>query len=369
MAELYIGLMSGTSLDGIDAVLVNFEDNSCQIIESYYQTFKSQFKTRLSELSNPEKPVLLKDLGELDCILGQAFAEAATKLIEKSGVEARNIRAIGSHGLTIHHAPTADQPFSLQIGDPNIISQKTGIATVADFRRRDIAAHGQGAPLVPAFHRFLFSRYSEELCIVNIGGIANISSLSPNNILGFDTGPGNTLLDYWIKQNLDKNYDLNGNWALEGSVEQTLLSQLSADPYFQLQPPKSTGKEHFSANWLESHIQKFQHLKAQDIQRTLIQLTVNSIANAIKQYTPLTRKTVLCGGGANNPLLIRLLHEQLNHPVLTTAEYGIDPDYVEAAAFAWLAKQSIEQKPGNLPLATGAEAPVILGGVYPGNST
>lgn len=366
MPELYIGLMSGTSLDGIDAGLVDFSDDKCEIIAFHYQPFSASLKQQISNLSQSDQPVLLSDYGSMDTRLGYLFSDVVNAILKNASLSVQNITAIGSHGLTIHHAPLTKYPFSLQIGDPNIIAETTGITTVADFRRRDIAAHGQGAPLVPAFHQYFFARHEKNICVVNIGGIANITAINTETVLGFDTGPGNTLMDYWIKKNRNQSYDKNGEWANSGSVSQSLLQHLKNDPYFHSPPAKSTGKEYFSSLWLEHKISQFPDLSAQDIQATLCQLTADTITDDILKYSPDTQKTLICGGGYHNKYLLKLIDQNLQHPVSSTKDYGLNPDYVEAIAFAWLAQQTMNNQPGNLYKATGASAPVILGGIYPG---
>ncbi len=260
----------------------------------------------------------------------------------------------------------------MQIGDPNIIAEETGITTVADFRRRDIAAGGQGAPLVPAFHQAIFSQIfdltKENITIVNIGGIANITYLSASKTIVFDTGPGNTLMDFWIQKNLNKAYDKNGSWAKTGKVNPKLVETLKQDPYFKLSPPKSIGKEYFSPSWLNEKISHTPDCNANDIQASLCQLTAETITEAIQQHAPLTDHTLICGGGMHNDYLIALIRNNLNHPVSSTAEFGINPDHVEAMAFAWLARQTINNLSGNLTEVTGAKVPVILGGIYPGKN-
>nr|WP_305906608.1 anhydro-N-acetylmuramic acid kinase [Methylomarinum sp. Ch1-1]MDP4519300.1 anhydro-N-acetylmuramic acid kinase [Methylomarinum sp. Ch1-1] len=267
--------------------------------------------------------------------------------------------------MTVFHAPQSRFPFSLQIGDPNIIAETTGITTVADLRRRDIAAQGQGAPLVPAFHQSFFSRHKENFCVVNIGGIANITVINKDCVLGFDTGPGNTLMDYWIRKNLNQSHDRNGDWARSGTVNPLLLAQFKNDPYFQLAPAKSTGKEYFSSFWLEHKINQFPELPSEDIQATLCQLTADTITDDISQYAADAQETLICGGGCHNHHLVQLIAENLQHSVSSTGDYGINPDHVEAVAFAWLARQTLLNQPGNLYKATGANAPAILGEFIP----
>ena len=366
MPELYIGLMSGTSLDGIDAGLVDFSNNQCQVIDFDFQPFDQTLKLRLAEISQAENTVQLSQYGALDSELGLTFSKSIQALLKKANILPEVIKAVGSHGVTTHHSPNSPHPFSLQIGDPNIIAEITGITTIADFRRRDLAAGGQGAPLVPAFHQYFFANDNEAVCVVNIGGIANITLLDSDSVLGFDTGPGNTLMDYWINKNHGLAYDKNGNWAKTGKVSVSLLEQLKQDKYFSLRPPKSTGKEYFSPPWLERHLTEFASLSPEDIQRTLCQLTADSICDAIQKHSRNKPKVLLCGGGCHNSLLFKLIEEELKQPVFSTAEFGMHPDHVEAIAFAWLARQTINHLPGNMCTATGARQPVILGGIYPG---
>jgi anhydro-N-acetylmuramic acid kinase len=368
--ELYIGLMSGTSLDGIDAGLVEFDGDQIQLLAFEYQPFSSSLKKDIRNLSQPDSPVLLNQYGLVDTQLGSLFAQASNNLLKKANIPSSAITAIGSHGQTICHAPGIPTAFSLQVGDPNIIAEETGITTVADFRRRDIAAGGQGAPLVPAFHQAIFSQIfdlsKENITIVNIGGIANITHLSASKTIGFDTGPGNTLMDFWIQKNLNRAYDKNGSWAKTGRVNPELVETLKQDPYFKLSPPKSTGKEYFSTSWFNEIISHTPDCNANDIQASLCQLTAETIAEAIQQHAPLTDHTLICGGGMHNDYLIALIRNNLNHPVSSTAEFGINPDHVEAMAFAWLARQTINNLSGNLMDVTGAKTPVIIGGIYPG---
>ncbi|RLA17547.1 MAG: anhydro-N-acetylmuramic acid kinase [Gammaproteobacteria bacterium] len=275
--------------------------------------------------------------------------------------------AIGSHGQTLHHSPNTTLPFSLQIGDANIISQITGITTIADFRRRDIAAGGQGAPLVPAFHQAMFQTNKENRVIVNIGGIANLSILpkdTQGTILGFDTGPGNTLMDCWISEHKNSAYDNNGEWAATGTIQADLLKQLKDEPYFSSPPPKSTGTEYFSADWLNEKLTKLPQYAPEDVQHTLCQLTAETIAEAIQTTALETERIFLCGGGTHNQTLVKALEQLLQPPIASTATQGIHPNQVEAMAFAWLAKKTLQGQTGNLPEVTGAKEAVILGGIY-----
>ena len=281
-------------------------------------------------------------------------------LLTKSNFSAADITAIGSHGQTVRHQPVSPHAFTLQIGDPNTIALKTNITTVADFRRRDIANGGQGAPFAPAFHDAFFRTDLEDRAIINIGGIANISILPADKnkpVVGFDTGPGNGLMDAWAQKHICTAYDNNGEWAASGVVNDALLEKLMSDPYFKLPSPKSTGKEYFNLSWLDSFLSD--DLKPEDVQATLLELTARTISKA----TPDNKQVVLCGGGVNNSALVNALVTR--HPKLKTTEYlGIAPQWVEAAGFAWLAKQTIEKNPVNLTHITGAKQPTILGGTY-----
>jgi anhydro-N-acetylmuramic acid kinase len=366
MSKLFVGLMSGTSVDGIDAGLVEFNDNNVRLLDFFYQPYPKALREKIHAISQADQKILLKDYGALDTELGELFATTVLSLLTKAQVPAARISAIGSHGQTVYHAPETPYRFTLQIGDPNIIAQRTGITTIADFRRRDIAVGGQGAPLAPAFHLAVFANTHQIRTIVNIGGIANITVLD-NQLVGFDTGPGNTLLDFWHQQHRQQAYDENGNWASSGRLHPELLETLKADPYFALPAPKSTGKEYFSAQWLSDKLEAFADINPEDVQATLCKLTADSIAEAIQRHAPRSEQVLVCGGGAHNGLLMKLLAENLSCPLLSTAELGIHPDHVEACAFAWLARQTLNNQPGNLCSVTGAETPVILGGIYPGN--
>ena len=357
--------MSGTSIDGIDAALVEFDGPDIRLQAFHYQAFPADLRERIHNISQAGQAVLLKDYGHLDSCLGNCFAEAAITVLGKSQLNATEISAIGSHGQTVYHAPDGHEGFSLQIGDPNRIAQLTGITTIADFRRRDIAAGGQGAPLVPAFHQAVFNPDLGFKLILNIGGIANISILNGKQVIGFDTGPGNTLMDLWCQQHTGSSYDKNGAWAASGQTNFALLKNMKADDYFRTPPPKSTGKEYFSTAWLNHHLASFPELKPADVQATLCQLTADTIADAIKSHASHAEKLLVCGGGTHNHSLIERIKAQLEIAVESTAILGIDPDHVEAIAFAWLARQTLLSLPGNLPEVTGAEQPVILGGIYP----
>lgn len=368
--DLYIGLMSGTSLDGIDAVLVRFVNEKTTVLESLCLPLPSTLKDEIKSLINPGADEI-NQLMSLDVQLGQSFAQAVNQLIAKANIKKEDIIAIGSHGQTIRHLPTAEHPSTLQISDPNIIAEETGITTVADFRRRDMAAGGQGAPLVPAFHEKIFRNANKNRVILNLGGIANITILPADKtkaVTGFDTGPANTLMNHWIQQQQNKSYDKNGKWALSGQINDDFLEQLLDENYFQLTPPKSTGTEYFNANWLTQKLSKFPFLAAEDVQASLAAFTATTIKDAINMYTvgeSVVEEIIICGGGVHNDFVLQLLKQYLPNIEITSSEqYGLDPDYIEATAFAWLAKQAMEHKPGNLPEVTGAKQSVILGGVY-----
>ena len=359
----YIGLMSGTSMDGIDAALVSF-DPTIQLHTTLSIDIPGALKTALTNLISGNN-ISLKLLGETDVALGELFATAVLQLLKKSGVAASDITAIGSHGQTIYHAPNNEHPFTLQIGDPNIIAARTGITTVADFRRRDVALGGQGAPLAPAFHAYLFARCEHDQWVLNLGGIANITYIPAEcskDVIGFDTGPANTLLDQWCEKNTGHTYDANGDWARSGQIENRLLMRLLDDPYFQRPFPKSTGREYFNLGWLDQKLKLFSgSVSAVDIQATLTELTAKTVADAITHGSTLW----VCGGGYDNTYLIERIQAHCpQHIIRSTEEIGIAPKWIEAAAFAWLTKQTLDKKSGNLPSVTGAEISTILGGVY-----
>ena len=362
--------MSGTSADGADAALMDFASSKGRLMATANLSWDKSTRAAIQQLAQSGMDEIDR-MGALDHQMGQAFADLVLKLLAEHQLEPEDIRAIGSHGQTLRHRPpgTTRHPFSLQIGDPNIIAQRTGITTLADFRRRDMAAGGQGAPLVPAFHQAQFASAQVERAIVNIGGIANLTWLPPRNepVLGFDTGPGNTLMDAWIGRVMGEAFDREGRWAASGRASPTLLRGLQAEPYLTQPPPKSTGPEVFNLNWLDTQLrQATSILKPEDVQATLLELTAWSIARSIHDLSKTDRTEVyLCGGGAFNQQLRRRLQERLPHcEVSDTSRLGIAPEWVEAAAFAWLARQTLNHQAGNLPSVTGADRPVILGAVY-----
>lgn len=365
--DLYIGLMSGTSLDGVDAALVHFENNKPSVLETICLPLPANLKDDIKSLINPSNNEINR-LMALDVQLGRLFAQATIQLISKAKINNENVIAVGSHGQTIRHLPTAEYPSTLQIADANIIAEKTGISTVADFRRRDMAAGGQGAPLVPAFHERIFRSNSKNRVILNLGGIANITILpSDKNIpvTGFDTGPANTLMNHWIQQQQNKPYDENGQWAASGQADGSFIKELLDDDFFKLAPPKSTGTEYFNADWLTNKLKNFPFLSAEDVQANLTIFSAITICDAVKAYSNNCDEIIICGGGVHNEFLLEQLKQNLpNVEINSSAIYELDPDYIEATAFAWLAKQTMEYKTGNLPNVTGANHAAVLGGIY-----
>lgn len=367
MSKLYIGLMSGTSVDGIDAALVDFSTTKPVIVGTHYTAYSDEIRRDILALCQEGNDEIQR-MGTMDQLLGRQFAEAVKELLLHQKLKASDIEAIGSHGQTIRHYPYQQLPFTLQIGDPNTIAALTGITTIADFRRRDIALGGQGAPLVPAFHQAIFADEKINRVIVNIGGIANITLLpkKTKEVLGFDTGPGNILLDAWIAKKFGRSRDDNGAWGQSGRVNKALLEKLLSDDYFKLPPPKSSGREYFNLDWLAQFLQTLpDEYLAEDVQATLTALTAQSIVTSIQQYMQ-NGEIIVCGGGTHNQFLMDCIKEfsTPNFKVLTTSEFNIHPDWVEAVAFAWLAYRTMNRQHGNLPSVTGAKSSSILGGVY-----
>ncbi len=358
-AELFVGVMSGTSLDGIDAVLVDTTAKA-HIVDHHHQPYDAQLKQQLLALCNPGADEIER-MAVADGQVAELVAATVDKLLHQSNTAGRDITAIGSHGQTIRHAPAR---YSLQIGDPNRIAHLTGITTVADFRRKDIAAGGQGAPFAPAFHRATFASTGKARAIVNIGGMANITVLAPNRpCVGYDTGPGNVLLDAWIQQECDTTYDADGAWARQGDVLEDLLARLLAHDYFAQAFPKSTGREQFNLDWLDQQLANIK-VAAVDVQRTLVELSAVSICDAIRAHAALD-EIYVCGGGANNIFLMDRLQALLpNGQVATTSALGIAPELVEASAFAWFAQQTLLRNPVDLCSVTGSNRASVLGGVY-----
>jgi anhydro-N-acetylmuramic acid kinase len=367
----YIGIMSGTSSDGIDVALIKTQPR-INLLASHSVAISQELQEEIHRLADPTQGTI-DQLGELDHKLGHAFADAVLELLQKSQIDIHQIAAIGSHGQTVRHRPSGKFPFTMQIGDPNIIAARTGITTVADFRRRDMATGGQGAPLVPGFHQAVFSSERSDRAIVNIGGMSNITWLPQyhleSDVIGFDTGPGNVLLDGWIHQHLQQRFDHNGDWAAQGKLHKPLLDLLLTEHFFQQLPPKSTGREMFNLHWLETQLNRLhQVIPAIDVQRTLLEVTAITISDSIQKLSSNHKDIFVCGGGVFNQLLMQRLQDLLNpNPVASTAQLGIEPQWVEAMAFAWLAYRRMENKTGNICAVTGAKTASVLGAIYFGS--
>lgn len=365
--ELYLGIMSGTSLDGVDLALVSIENDNVELVASHFVPMPESLQMRLKALSSSHTTTL-SNLGEIDHQLGKLYAESVQKLLNKSQYSAQDIVAIGCHGQTVYHQPDGDSPFTMQIGDANIIAAQTGIATVADFRRKDMAYGGQGAPLVPVFHQAIFSQSHSTLVILNIGGIANVSVIQPNgDVIGFDTGPGNGLLDEWCEYHTHKPFDKNAEFARQGKTNESLLSLLQSDSYFAKPFPKSTGREYFNLQWLENILCNYDgQVQPENVQRTLVEFTTQTIVQSIASLSQGKNPTlIVCGGGAHNPLIMESLTNSLPQWTTSTTEsYGISEDYMEAMAFAWLAYRRVHKLPANLPAVTGAQKQTTLGCIY-----
>ncbi len=369
--SLYIGLMSGTSLDGIDAVLAKIGPNgetSAQMAVS--SSFSPELRQALLELQSPGPNELHREK-QAGNALALAYAEAVSQLLKKANLQPSNIAAIGAHGQTIRHQPhLGDMAYTHQTLNAALLAEKTGVDVIADFRSRDLAAGGQGAPLVPAFHAQQF-RSAENLAILNIGGIANLTLL-PNGgeVTGFDCGPGNLLMDAWVAKHQGTSFDENGNWALQGKVNEVLLKEMLSDSFFAQAPPKSTGRDDFHLAWLQEKMGDDVH-NPEDVQATLLHLTAHSALEDLVRHAPQTEKLIVCGGGARNNALMNLLKVKAQHlfkkplEIITSDSVGIDPQLVEGLAFAWLAWAHKEKRPANLPAVTGAKGPRILGACYP----
>ena len=359
--DLYVGVMSGTSIDGVDTVLVEFETGKVNEVGFCSVNFPEDLKNDLDMLVCCTA-ISLDKLGEIDHRLGLVYADCVNRLLRESGCDRSMVKAIGCHGQTIFHAPGEKYPFTMQIGNGNIVAAKTGIPVVCDFRRMDMAYNGQGAPLACGFHQYFLNSRDERRAILNMGGIANITILAenPNDVTGFDTGPANCLMDNWIRQCKSLSYDRDGEWAKSGKVIDDLLRQMLREPYFTLRPPKSTGRELFNMQWLQKFTGSYDDC---DIQATLLELTVVTIANAVKAYD--IDALYACGGGAFNRYLMERLAFYLPQiRISTTLELGIPVQHVEAIAFAWMAQRRLQHLPGNLPTVTGATNNAILGAFY-----
>jgi len=363
--ELYLGLISGTSADGIDVALASF-DPTPRLHAALTQPYPAGLRDRILALAQGDGRIALDELGALDVDIARNFAHAANTLLSREGIAPSAITALGSHGQTVRHRPAQTLPYTLQLGDPNVIAESTGITTAADFRRRDIAAGGQGAPLAPAFHAAMLPRDEYTRVVLNLGGIANITILPGlANALGFDTGPASCLLDAWTQQQLGHAFDTDGAFAARGHADGDLLARLLDDPYFAAPPPKSTGREVFHLDWLQRHLRKTS-LAPADVQATLVALSARSIADAVRAYATGAHEVLVCGGGVHNPVLMRAIAAELDPiPVASTATRGIDPDFVEAMLFAWLARERLAGCAlESVARTTGARGARVLGGVY-----
>jgi anhydro-N-acetylmuramic acid kinase len=394
MSERYIGLMSGTSLDGVDAVLVNFaKEDTSQAFSSRPQTpthnapsvnansslnlevlahvalpFAQEFKQTLLALNAPAENEIHRSALAANALTG-IYAQAVQLLLDATQLKAPQIRAIGAHGQTVRHQPGAHDGigYTTQLNNPSLLAERTGIAVVADFRSRDIAAGGQGAPLVPVFHQGVFAQPNETIGVLNIGGIANLSVLqAKGDVIGFDCGPGNALMDYWCMQHRGLAYDDDGQWARTGQVHGPLLQAMLSEPFLQEAPPKSTGRDLFHVQWLTSHLANLANISAVDVQSTLTELTALACANDVLRHAHSAKELIVCGGGALNGFLMERLQAALpNCKVLSSTDRGMPPLQVEATAFAWLARQTVLGLTGNAPKVTGAKGARILGGVFP----
>lgn len=361
--EIYAGLMSGTSLDGVDAVLADFGGGRPRLLADAHLAFDAAIRRELLELNSPGTNEI-----ERAALAGNAlatiYAAAIAEVLARSKTSAADVRAIGCHGQTVRHRPGLG--YTTQIGNAPLLAELSGMCVVADFRGRDIAAGGQGAPLAPAFHAAVFADAGEDRVAINIGGIANLSFLPRRGaVIGFDSGPGNCLLDLWAARHLGTPHDAGGSWGAAGTVIPALLERMLLEPYFAVAPPKSTGRDLFNESWLQGKLKGDEN--AQAVQATLLELTARSLAEAISRHCHGARRLIACGGGVKNQALMRRLAELAAPASLETSDrHGIDPQLVEATAFAWLAKQALDGKPGNLPSVTGARAARVLGAIYPG---
>ncbi|WP_050478990.1 anhydro-N-acetylmuramic acid kinase [Herbaspirillum rhizosphaerae] len=374
-SSLYIGLMSGTSLDGVDGVLASLpaDGSAMATLATAYVPFPDDLRAALMALQASGENELQREAMAANQLVVY-YAQCVAELLEKSAIPAAYIRAVGVHGQTIRHRP--ELGYTRQTNNPSLLAELCGIDVIADFRSRDVAAGGQGAPLVPAFHQAVFGNEEQARVAVNIGGISNISILPAGTqeaTSGFDTGPGNVLMDAWIARHQGRSYDADGAWGASGKPDAALLAALRNEAYFALPPPKSTGRDLFHIEWLDAQLAApaHVHLSPADVQATLTAFTAGTIADAILRHAPQTGAVYVCGGGAYNAYLLRLLEETLSAgagraiPVLSTETLGIAPNHVEALAFAWLAQRFCLRLPGNLPAVTGARGLRVLGGLYP----
>jgi len=359
MSELYIGVMSGTSLDGIDVALCEIDSNHCKLVAADEYPFDGELKREILEVI--AGTTTLKQVGTIDKKLGLAFAHAVNRFVREKELNAENITAIGLHGQTLWHEVESEFPFSMQLGDASTVVASTGIKVVTDFRNMDVANGGQGAPFAPAFHQQLFSDFEEKVAVLNIGGMANITLLG-EKLQGWDTGCGNVLLDMWIQKSRGLSYDEDGEFARSGEVNQDLLNAMLRDEYFTKFPPKSTGREYFNETWFANHLPIFNSIKDEDIQRTLLELTAKTIANDVTNSD--TELLIVCGGGTKNSFLMQRISELCKIKVMPSDKFGISSDFMEAMAFAWFAYKRVHNEKVKLSSVTGASKDSILGGIY-----
>ena len=367
MPALFLGLISGTSADGIDVALASF-DPAPQLHASAMVAYPESLRRRILDLAQGDGKIVLDEFASLDVEIARCFADAARQLLDRHGIASNTVAAIGSHGQTVRHRPSHNPPYTMQLGDPNEIAERTGILTVADFRRRDMSAGGQGAPLAPAFHAAMLGQTGVPRVVLNLGGIANITIIAGDDstpLSGFDTGPASCLLDAWAQEKIGERYDANGAFALRGKKDEKLLARLLDYPYFTSPPPKSTGREEFHLTWLRERLRDVD-LSPQDVQATLLAFSARTIADAIRRYAPATHEVLVCGGGVHNLALMAAIAAELNPiGVRSIGELGIDPDFVEAMTFAWLARERLANRAAeNVYTVTGARGPRVLGGVY-----
>ncbi len=364
MSDLYIGLMSGTSLDGADGVLVDFSSPKLRVLASATESFTSDFRAELLTLNTPSHNELHRAAQAANQLV-QVYAKVVGSLLHTAGLAAKDIQAIGAHGQTVRHQPTSG--YTTQLNNPALLAERTGLDVVADFRSRDVAAGGQGAPLVPAFHQSVFGQPGQTTLVLNIGGIANLSVLpASGDVLGFDCGPGNALMDAWCLQHTGQRFDSGGQWAASGKLIPELLASLLDEPYFAMPPPKSTGRDLFSMAWLAAKLKPFATKRPEDVQNTLTEFTAYACITCAESYLNNSSELIVCGGGAFNDHLMHRLQAGLpSLKVVSSDAHGLPSLQVEAAAFAWLARQTIHRRPGNLPSVTGAAGPRILGAIYP----
>ena len=364
MAEIYVGLMSGTSADSIDCATLDLSSEEIKVINCKNFEIPMDLKKDIIQSSQSEK-IEQELIDDLDFRMAEVLADSVKKIISDSNIEAKDIKAIGSHGQTIKHEPKSETPYTLQIGDPQKISNDLDITTVGNYRHDDIEAGGEGAPLTPVFHKTVFGSDKKRKVIVNIGGITNITALNYPELIGFDTGPGNCLMDCWSRINNVGDYDDRGSWAASGTINQSLLEIMMEDEYFSRKYPKSSGPDYFSYKWIQENLLRLsKEILAEDVQATLAQVTVISLIESINFLNLSNENIYLCGGGVHNDFLCSEINKQSKVRVSTTLELGIDPDYVEAICFGWLAKQRIENKSFDLSEITGSKGEVYLGRIY-----